>query len=243
MMIRTFAAAAGALALAGPALAHDAWADPDGEGGFLIAWGHPGEEYGRYDTSLVTHAALLDAGGRAVAFDRIETGDRVRLRPAEGEAAPALARFVYEPGPTIETSEGRYTRGSKADHPGYRRAFHSVRSGATLTGWSDAYSEPAGFELELVSLNDPLPPGAMWRVRLAHGGEPLADTRIVLTDDAGGTVFQDSDAQGEAVFGSLPEGDFSLSATHAIPLEDDRDVDIRRLDTNLHVRRAEASAQ
>lgn len=243
MMIRTLAAAAGAFVLAGPALAHDAWAEPHVEGGFLIAWGHPGEAPGRYDTNLVTDGALLDRDGHPVALERIVADDRVILRPAENEAPAVLARFVYTPGATIQTSEGRYTRGSMTDHPGYKRAFYSVRSGSTLTGWTEAFAQPAGFELEIVPISNPYGAVGDWRVQLLHNGKPLAGHEVVLNDGTGNSDVQLTDARGEAAFGTLPDSNYWLSAVHDIPLGSDPDVDTRRLDTNLHVVRAAGAAQ
>jgi uncharacterized GH25 family protein len=243
MMIRTLAASASALVLAGPAFAHDAWAEPHAEGGFLIAWGHPGETPGRYDTDHVTVGTLLDSNGNTVAFDRIISDGQIILRPRQNEAPAVLARFVYSPGATIQTSEGRYTQGSKADHPGYKRAFYSVRSGSTLTGWTEAFAQPAGFELEIVPISDPYRADGYWKVQLLHNGIPLADNEIALIDGTGVTDVRLTDARGEAVFATLPDSDYWLSATYSIPLEADPDVDIRRLDTNLHVLRADGAAQ
>lgn len=247
MMIRTLAAAASASVLAGllagPALAHDAWAEPHDEGGFLIAWGHPGEDPGRYDTDLVTAGALLDRDGQPVALERIVSDDRVILRPADSADRAVLARFVYAPGATIQTSEGRYTRGSKTGHPGYRRAFYSVRSGSTLTGWADAFARPAGFELEIVPVGNPYGAEGDWRVRLLHNGTPLAGNEVVLKDATGNLDVQLTDARGEAAFAALPDSNYWLSAVHDIPLVSDPDVDKRRLDTNLHVVQAAGAAQ
>lgn len=243
MITRPLAAAAGAILFAGPAIAHEAWAEPHGEGGFLIAWGHPGEAPGRYDTDLVTAGALLDRDGHPVALKRIVADGRIILHPADNEAPAVLARFVYTPGATIQTSEGRYTRGSKTDHPGYKRAFYSVRSGSTLTGWADAFARPAGFELEIVPISNPYGADGDWRVQLLHNGKPLADSEVVLNDGTGNLVVQLTDARGEAAFGTLPDSNYWLSAAHDIPLQSDPDVDIRRLDTNLYVVRASEADQ
>ncbi len=244
MIIRHLVASACALAaLTGTVHAHEAWADPDGSGGFLIAWGHPGEPPGRYDTSLVTYAVLLGGAGAPVAIERLEAGDQVRLRPAQPDATVIAARFVYEPGPTIQTSEGRYTRGSKADHPGYRRAFYSVRSGTTLTGWSAELARPAGFELEIVPLTNPFDAEQSLRVRILHDGGVRENVDIVLTDSTGEMIVRQSDAGGEAVFETPSYGSYSLSAQLDLALDGNRDVDTRQLDTNLHIVRANGAAQ
>jgi hypothetical protein len=244
MIIRRLLVTAFALAaINGTAHAHEAWAEPDGDGGFLIAWGHPGELPGRYDTSLVTYAALLGGTGQPVAFERFEAGDQVRLRPAQPDTAVLAARFVYEPGPTIQTSEGRYTRGSKADHPGYRRAFYSVRSGTTLTGWSAELAQPAGFELEIVPLTNPFDAAQSLHVRILHNGSAREGADIVLTDSTGEMIVRQSDARGEAVLETPSSGRYSLSARLELVLDDDSDVDTRQLDTNLHIVRANGAAQ
>ena len=228
------AAAAAACLLPAAADAHDAYWLKQSGGAHLIAWGHPGEAPGRYDVDAVLDAALYGPQGVPLDADRSEQDGQVRLAPS-GDRTAAMAAFTFNPGDTIQTAEGRYTAGSKADHPGYRRAFHSVRFGKALYAWSPRFAEPIGAELEWVPADDPFSVTGPVTLQLLHEGAPLAGAEVtVSTGEAEQSLATDADGR---VAVSLAEaGETMIVADHAIPIESET-VDERALNAVLTIAR------
>ncbi|MEQ8435366.1 MAG: DUF4198 domain-containing protein [Oceanicaulis sp.] len=219
---------------AGAATAHEAYVLAEPGGAYLVAWGHPGEAPGRYDVDEVLDVALHGADGRALDARRLEADGQVRIEPAT-RAEAAMASFVFEPGATIQTGEGRYVPGSKADHPGYLRAFHSVRSGKALYAWSPAFAEPLGAELELVPLSDPFGAAQDLDLVLLYDGDPLAGAPVTVRQDLEERELT-TGPDGRISVSLAQRGETLIAARHALPL-DNEIVDERALSTVLTIAR------
>lgn len=233
--MRTFTLAVlAASVFAGAATAHEAYIQAEPGGAYLIAWGHPGEAPGRYEVDEVLNAALYGVDGRALDARRLEADGQVRIGLLT-RAEVAMASFVFEPGATIQTGEGRYVPGSKADHPGYRRAFHSLRSGKALYAWSPAFAEPLGHELELVPLADPFGAAQGLDLVLLYDGDPLAGASVTVHGDLEQSELT-TGPDGRVSVSLAQGGETLIAARHALPLTSEI-VDERALSTVLTIAR------
>lgn len=229
-MKRILWAAAAALALPSLSAAHEAYWVKNDDGRYLIAWGHPGDPPGRYGVEEVLRATLFDVDGNLIDAQRIEEDGQVLL-DAPLNVEVGMASFTFNPGDTIQTAEGRYTSGSKADHSGYRRAFHSVRFGKALYGWSANFAEPLGAELEWVALGDPFSTSGEISFRLLYESEPLPEAAVTVSTLSREDSLS-TDDNGE-ISVTLPQsGGVMISARHSIAI-DSNTVDERALNAVL----------
>ncbi|MDO8932676.1 MAG: DUF4198 domain-containing protein [Rhodocyclaceae bacterium] len=215
-----------AFALAGNALAHDAWIEARGAG-YVVLYGHGDKQEG-YAPAKVKTVTAIDAKGAALPVTKETETDSVRVMV---RGRPALATVHFDNGFWSKTTDGSKNL-PKNEVPGAISAMHSVKFGKTVFAWSEAVTKPQGLQLEIVPLvattpaaGKPLPVQILWE------GKPLAGAKIVRSEYSKEAPTE-TDAEGKATL-PVVAGRQTLAVSHKHELANDARADSYTASANL----------
>lgn len=216
--------------------AHDAWVAFD-SGAYRIVFGHPGKTQ-NFDPTKIKSVAVLDSKGAALTARKSVMQDGVVLSPADHPGklvVPGITTVVFDNGFWTKTSDTeKSVNESKSKHPEYLEAFHSMKFGKSLFGWSEAAGQPQGLEFEIVPLANPytLKDGDAFPVQVLYQGKPLADAVVGYGGHKDVNKVK-TDAEGRA---NVPfRHNDMLVAGHRVPLLDSPDADAMTMGANLYL--------
>lgn len=170
--------ALGLLLLAGPAMAHSVWIEPDKTGKLMIENGDAGEPSDPYDPARITRAYAFDKDGKPVAaeVDRFEKAAAVK--PAAGAA---LVAAMFDNKYWAKGPDNKWNNGPKGTVANPTIAGPSFKMPKAYLAPTSGFAKPIGFDLEIVPQADPatLKAGDKLVVQVLLKGKPLADASLV----------------------------------------------------------------
>ncbi len=214
--------------------AHDAWVAFD-NGAYRVIYGHPGNTQS-YDAAKLKQVSMFDGQGAPLPAKQSVQNESVLIDPTAQPgmiSQPSITTLVFDNGFWTKTADTEKSiNESKRNHPDYLEAFHSMKYGKSLFGWSEAAARPQGLEFEIVPLANPfaLKDGEPFPVQVLYQGKPLAGALVGYGGDKEETKVK-TDAEGKAEV-MLKRADL-LVARHRAPLPDNPDADALALGANL----------
>jgi uncharacterized GH25 family protein len=211
------------LGVAGTAMAHSVWLEPEG-GRIAVIYGH-GHEHDPYDPARIDAVMAFDAAGKAVAVETVAEADAASLEVGD-EAA--LVTLTFDNGIWTQSPAAGWVQAPKHEVEGYAGSGHYWKFTRLVLASPDEPSQAVGLPLEIVTVEDPigLAPGDALTIRVLLDGAPLAGAAVAADffgDAHGGTLV--TDAAGEATI-TIADGPLHVvSVDHGVDLADDPDTD------------------
>jgi uncharacterized GH25 family protein len=256
---RRVALLAAALAMAGPAFAHDFWIEPStfrpAVGSTLgvrlvVGQGFRGDALPRNPAMiarfvLVTDAGETPIGGRAadepagaVRIDRPGLA-LIGYRSLESQVSLEAAKFeAYLKEEGLESVIAARAKSADSQKPS-RELFSRSAKSLVEAGDSGAagFDRVLGLTLELVPEKNPyaLKAGDALPVRLLYEGKPLSGALVVALafDDPDAKVAERTDAGGRVVLRLSREGAWLVKAVHMVPVAGNPNADWRSIWASL----------
>lgn len=214
-LVLTFAAA---LLLAGgvsAARAHTVWLEPGDGAEFLVRFGGHAGVLENYSPDKLIEVRAVAADGAALAMDRTDGAEGVRLR-VRGE--PALMALHFDNGYWSKTADGASVNRPMTEVEQASSGVRAVKYHKSILAWGELAARPLGQPFELVPVSGERPrPGQPLTLRVLVDGRPAPGIALAFDEEGRETV---SDAQGLASLVVKP-GVNRIWAGQRIALTDD----------------------
>lgn len=192
--------------LAGDAMAHTAWLEPDaGPGHYKVMFGGHAGKLESYKPEKLKSVDATDAAGKSLKVTRTIGADGGVLLHVDG--SPALIAMHFDNGIHTRPPTGPSIEKPMNEVPGATRATYAVKYGKTVVEWSPRIGKTIGQPFEVVPL-DTGPPkaGQALRVRVLQDGKPVPGVKLGRGEE-GGAKDPVTDADGVAAF--VPQAGFN----------------------------------
>lgn len=187
------AALCSAALLAGAALAHNVWLEPDAQGGYLIQFGGHAGQLEAFAPEKLQSVRAFDRRGRSTEARVAPAAQGLRVLPAP-EAA--LIAVELDNG-FFSGSAGGAMRNLPMDHnPGATRGVHARKFHKTVIVWNALTQRDIGQAFEITPQQGRAPHAGDWlELQVQLQGKPLAGARVSLGENGPPAT---TDAQGRA---------------------------------------------
>ncbi len=185
------AALCSAALLAGAALAHNVWLEPDAQGGYLIQFGGHAGQLEAFAPEKLQSVRAFDRRGRSTEARVAPAAQGLRVLPAP-EAA--LIAVELDNG-FFSGSAGGAMRNLPMDHnPGATRGVHARKFHKTVIVWNALTQRDIGQAFEITPQQGRAPHAGDWlELQVQLQGRPLAGARVRLGENGPPAT---TDAQG-----------------------------------------------
>lgn len=212
-----------------PVLAHDVWLVPKVAGkSYELVFGHPGE-LEPYDPARVEETIVVDTGGKHQVVRSTVQNSKVEIQAG---ADTALVALYYNHGYWTVGADRKSVAAPKWKVPNYRTSSHIRLFNKNLLAWNAALSSPAGLELEIVPLANPLKlkPGDKYPIQVFYKGKPLAGADVEVMGDM---ELYNTDASGKVEVPIQDEDLQYLYVSHMEPMKSNPNTDEAEISSNL----------